>query len=505
MQASKYICLIFCATAAAVALLSGCGEKSPEQIAAENKKQSELSVRRAQVLMFENKSAEAIKLLEETYQKCGSRPELCENLAYAYMQNGQLASAAMFFENAAAQKGGDAELQISAAKAYEQSKAFDSAAKAYEKSLKINPADPVARRALASCYEKLEKYPEALNSMMEGLRVSGRNPNTAEAAKIGNLFVKTGNAIQARKWLEAAFKATLPENVETRREILVGLITVYLAQKETALLDTAVNELDKIAPNEIDQKYPKLRKQLQDFKDSLKAAEEAIKNAERKKAEELKAAEEAKKAKEAEAQKAAEDTKKAESEKSEAKPEADEEKAEDAPVEQKTDIKDETDTPAKPSEYDTLVQKCYDAIAKGDAAEAEKSAHLAIAENSAPEAAWRALAKAYEMSDKHNDSYMAASEAYKRNPDDIDATLFYLRNASRVLNNEKFLNKVYLAHEKFPNNPEIWVDLARTYKLMGDKRNALFFYRHFLANTPKEHILYDEMEEEYKQFSENKQ
>ena len=298
----------------------------------------------------------------------------------------------------------------------------------------------------------------------------------------------------------------------------MGLITVYLAQKETALLDTAVNELDKIAPNEIDQKYPKLRKQLQDFKDSLKAAEEAIKTAEKKRAEELKAAEEAKKAKEAEAQKAAEDAKKAESEKSEAKPEADaskpqdltqseavEEKAEDAPVEQKTDIKDETDTPAKPSEYDTLVQKCYDAIAKGDAAEAEKSAHLAIAENSAPEAAWRALAKAYEMSDKHNDSYMAAAEAYKRNPDDIDATLFYLRNASRVLNNEKFLNKVYLAHEKFPNNPEIWVDLARTYKLMGDKRNALFFYRHFLANTPKEHILYDEMEEEYKQFSENKQ
>ena len=47
--------------------------------------------------------------------------------------------------------------------------------------------------------------------------------------------------------------------------------------------------------------------------------------------------------------------------------------------------------------------------------------------------------------------------------------------------------------------------MARTYKLMGDKRNALFFYRHFLANTPKEHILYDEMEEEYKQFSENKQ
>ena len=560
MQASKYILMraFFCGIALLSTLLSGCGEKTPEQIAAENKKQTEMSVRRAQVLMFEEKSPEAIKLLEETYQKCGSSAELCEALAYAYMQNGQLASAAMFFENAASQKGGDAELQISAAKAYEQSNAFDSASRAYEKYLKLKPSDAVAWRALSECFSKQEKYQDALTAMLSGLKAAGRNPNTAEAARIGNLFVKIGNAVQGRKWLEAAFKATLPENTETRKEILLGLVTIYLSQKETALLEEAVAELDKISPKLVDEKYPALRSQIKDFRAALSAVNEAIKA-------EKSAPPESQSAKSV-GQAASSDTgesaagastpdKNSKSESSPVKPSensaakngdgekggsaistsegeasktasasesqktsdaADEKpdmtekeavdavKTEDAPVENSAGVKDETSTPAKPSEYDALVQKCYDAIAKNDAREAEKSAHMAIAKNPEPEAAWRALAKAYELSKRDNDSYMAAAEAYKRNPDDIDATLFYLRNASRVLNNEKFLNKVYRAYEKFPNNPEIWVDLARTYKLIGNKRNAVFFYNYFLANTPKEHVLYDEMAEEYKELSAQK-
>ena len=75
---------------------------------------------------------------------------------------------------------------------------------------------------------------------------------------------------------------------------------------------------------------------------------------------------------------------------------------------------------------------------------------------------------------------MAPREAYVRAPDDINATLFYLRNASRIQNNEIFLNSLYRAHEKFPNNVEILVGLARTYKLIGDNRNAKYFYNVFL-------------------------
>ena len=456
-----------------------------------------LAVRRARVLMFEDKTTDAIKMLEETYQKCGSSAELCEALAYAYAQNKQPASAGMFFENASEQKGGDAELQISAAKSYEQAKAYESAEKAYKKYLNSKPSDIVAWKALSQCQEKIEKYQDALNSMMSALKAAGRNPNTNEATKIGLLFVKTGNAIQARKWLEASFDATLPSNVETRKEILLGLITVYLAQKESALLEEAVAKLDKIAPNELDSKYPNLRAQLKAFRDNLN---EALKAIEQKKKEEAQAKLEAeKKAKaEAEAKAKLEAEKKAKAEaEAKAKLEAEEkakaqaeEKAKeeakkaqedkDVKESQKTDsttvdntnvpadnttapaqdsepvadnesvikeseIKDATNQEAQVSEYDMLIQKCYDCIANNDAVGAEKNAHLALAKDSTQETAWRALAKAYEISNKDNDSFLAATEAYKRNPDSIDATLFYLRNASRVLNNEKFLNQVKLA------------------------------------------------------------
>mgnify|MGYP000762197268 FL=1 len=530
MQAPKFILktLVLCAAIAAAATFSGCGEKSPEQIKLENQRQTDISVRRARVLMFEEKSAEAIKLLEDSYQKYGASAELSEALAYAYMQNGQLASAAMFFENASEKKGGDAELQINAAKAYEQSKAFDSAINAYKKYLKIKPTDMVAWRALAECQIKEEKYPDALNSMMASVKAKGGNPNTAEAAKIGNLFVKTGNAVQGRQWLEAAYKATLPENVETRRDILLGLVTVYLAQRETALLEAAVAELDKIEPQIIDKKYPKLHAQLKEFRESLAAAQEAMKAKEKAEAEKREAEQKAKleaeqKAREQEKleaeNKAKEQAREKQSERqpetsAESKPEQSEDrtqqeavevvKSEDKPVSdapENSALKDETQTPAALSKYDQLLEKCNNAIAEKNPMQAEKFAHLAIAENPSPEAAWRLLAKAYELTNRDEDSYMAAAEAYKRNPDDIDATLFYLRNASRVLNNEKFLNKVYRAYEKFPNNPEIWVDLARTYKLIGDRRNALFFFKHFLANTPKEHILYDEMQREYEDYA----
>ncbi len=524
MQASKYFLtrLLLCCATALFALLVGCGEKTPEQIEAENKKNSELAVRRARVLLFEEKSDNAIKLLEETYQKYGSSAELCESLAYAYAQNGQLASAAMFFENASTQKGGDAELQINAAKAYEQSNAFDSAAKAYDKYLKMKPSDVVAWKSLSACLEKSEKYRESLNAFMGALKAAGRNPNTAEATKIGSLFVKLGNVTQARQWLEAAYKSTLSSNTETRKAILTDLIAVYLAQKESTLLEETVASLDKIDATIVDKKYPELRAQLKKFRENLEAAKQASILAAQKEREaaeaKAKAEQEAKLKAEEEAKKLAEQN--AEKEKAETKPDETPEAKDntEAPAQEaeplsegesevkESNIKDETASEAKNevTDYDSLVKKCYDFIAQNDAPNAEKSAHAAIAMNPEPETAWRALAKAYEISNKNNDSYMAAYEAYKRNPDSIDATLFYLRNASRVLNNEKFLNKVYLAYEKFPNNPEIWVDLARTYKLIGDNRNATFFYRHFLTHTPKEHPLYDEMSDEYKELSEAK-
>ena len=514
--------------------LCACSEKTPEQIAAENAKKTDIAVRRSKVFLFDEKPAQAIQMLEQVYQECGPSALLCEALADAYAQDGQLPSAAMFYDRAADLKNGDPELEINAAKCYEQSNLPDSAVKAYSKYLKSKPQDMVAWKAMAKCLEKQEKYQEALNAYLAALKAAGRNPTSAEAASIGILFTKIGNVPQARRWLEAAYKATIPENVDTRREILLSLLSVYLAEKETVLLNATVEELDKMEPNLVREKYPQLHAQLTEFFKNLKEAEEALKAEKAKK--EAQEKEKAKKEAEEKAKKEAEE--KAKKEAQEAKAISESAKKEEnagtqaapepgkpsSPAQQTNsqppqdpksaiteifsiaeeqirdvEIKDESpEDTLKSAEgsFEKLLELSKRSLAKGDAKTAEKAAHRAIAANRNDSQGWRALAKAYELQNRDNDSYMAAREAYVRAPDDINATLFYLRNASRIQNNEIFLNSLYRAHEKFPNNVEILVGLARTYKLIGDNRNAKYFYNVFLNMAPKEHPLYKEMYDE---------
>ncbi len=514
--------------------LCACSEKTPEQIAAENAKKTDIAVRRSKVFLFDEKPAQAIQMLEQVYQECGPSALLCEALADAYAQDGQLPSAAMFYDRAADLKNGDPELEINAAKCYEQSNLPDSAVKAYSKYLKSKPQDMVAWKAMAKCLEKQEKYQEALNAYLSALKAAGRNPTSAEAASIGILFTKIGNVPQARRWLEAAYKATIPENVDTRREILLSLLSVYLAEKETVLLNATVEELDKMEPNLVREKYPQLHAQLTEFFKNLKEAEEAIKaekakkEAEEKEKAKKEAEEKAKKEAEEKAKKEAqeakaisESAKKEENAGSQAEPEPGkpaspaQQTNSQPPQDPKSaitetfsiaeeqirdvEIKDESpEDTLKSAEgsFEKLLELSKRSLAKGDAKTAEQAAHRAIAANRNDSQGWRALAKAYELQNRDNDSYMAAREAYVRAPDDINATLFYLRNASRIQNNEIFLNSLYRAHEKFPNNVEILVGLARTYKLIGDNRNAKYFYNVFLNMAPKEHPLYKEMYDE---------
>lgn len=514
--------------------LCACSEKTPEQIAAENAKKTDIAVRRSKVFLFDEKPAQAIQMLEQVYQECGPSALLCEALADAYAQDGQLPSAAMFYDRAADLKNGDPELEINAAKCYEQSNLPDSAVKAYSKYLKSKPQDMVAWKAMAKCLEKQEKYQEALNAYLAALKAAGRNPTSAEAASIGILFTKIGNVPQARRWLEAAYKATIPENVDTRREILLSLLSVYLAEKETVLLNATVEELDKMEPNLVREKYPQLHAQLTEFFKNLKEAEEAIKaekakkEAEEKEKAKKEAEEKAKKEAEEKAKKEAqeakaisESAKKEENAGSQAEPEPGkpaspaQQTNSQPPQDPKSaitetfsiaeeqirdvEIKDESpEDTLKSAEgsFEKLLKLSKRSLAKGDAKTAEQAAHRAIAANRNDSQGWRALAKAYELQNRDNDSYMAAREAYVRAPDDINATLFYLRNASRIQNNEIFLNSLYRAHEKFPNNVEILVGLARTYKLIGDNRNAKYFYNVFLNMAPKEHPLYKEMYDE---------
>ena len=193
----KFIFKRLSAIAVLACLLAGCGEKTPEQLAAENKRALEISVKRAPGHDVRGATMQkAAELLEETSQKHGDDAALCEALAYSYAQIGRGAEAAIFFEKASDISGGSVQMLVNAAKAYEQAGQFQSAARAYEKYLKIKPRDMIAWKSLSGCHEKMSKYQDALNAYLEGVKSRGANPDTREACDIGNLFLKVGNPVQ---------------------------------------------------------------------------------------------------------------------------------------------------------------------------------------------------------------------------------------------------------------------------------------------------------------------
>lgn len=505
-----------------VMMLSACGEKTPEEIAADNKKNIELAVKRAQVMMFDGDYQGAATLLENTSAKSGQNVALCESLAYAYAKLDRPSESAIFFEKASDLSGGNPQMLISSAKTYIVANQINSAIGAYSKYVQMVPRDAVAWKNYAKLLEKQDRNKDALNAYLEFVKTAGRATNTDEASDIGWLFLKSGNVVQAQRWLEAALGASIPENVNTRKSIFAGLVAVYLSQKEASKLDYAVAEIDKIDPEFISQKYPDLRKKLDEFRKSMKELQDALKAEEKRKEEEAKAKEEAEakakeeaeaKAKEEAAKKAEEEAKKLEEEKK-AKEENTEPTAENnsekIPQQQEgeiiqTELKDETGTPqVELTKQQKLIAQVYQLIADGKASEASKIANMAVAEDRNSSEAWRALGLAYDAEGRGSDSYMAAKEAYTRNPEDINATLLYLRTASHVQNNEQFLNSLYRAREKFPNNYEIMIGLARTYKLIGDKPNSKFFYHAFLNSAPQEHPLYNEVSEEFEKFISSK-
>ncbi|MFR6032792.1 MAG: hypothetical protein ACLUKN_06180 [Bacilli bacterium] len=104
--------------------------------------------------------------------------------------------------------------------------------------------------------------------------------------------------------------------MDTRREILLSLLSVYLAEKETVLLNATVEELDKMEPNLVREKYPQLHAQLTEFFKNLKEAEEALKAEKAKK--EAQEKEKAKKEAEEKAKKEAEEKAKKEAQEAKA-------------------------------------------------------------------------------------------------------------------------------------------------------------------------------------------
>lgn len=442
-------------SAAAILTLASCGEKTPEQIAAENRKITAMAIANAKEMYQAGKRDDAVALLEKTQAQCGQNADLSETLAQYYDESGKTAEAALMFESASdLREDGDAAMLLKAAKAYKKLSSPQAEASALQKYLKLKPSDFAEWANYADVLESMDRNEEALNARLDILKNSKKNPDTEEATRIGLLFVKLGQAPMGRKWLEAAFKSTIPESKAVRGQILAGLIKVYLSQKETASVQWAVAQMDKIDPKFVDKNYPTLHAQLAEFRKSIKEA------------------------------KAAAGIK------------------EDAVVADQGEPDPYDEVAKMPNDVEKHVLDSNYYLSKGDIKGAEKSAHMAIFKDRKSPIGWRALANAYEAAKKYDDSFMAAREAYERDKSDPDNAVLYLRNAIRVKEPQDFFDDCYALYKKFPDVYEVRIDLAKAYKAIGDKNNAKYFYETFLKNAPKEHPLYKEIDAEYREMVE---
>ena len=522
MQAMKFVKLLFLIVVlTSTFFVCSCFEKTPEEIAQINKRKSELAVRRAQVMLAEDNVKGAISMLETAYSQYGVNLGICEALANAFAQDGQIASAGIFYEQAFDCDNSRVDLLVFAATSYEQTDSLDAAISAYEKLLKKSPNDVNALKSIAKIYQKQNNFQKAINAYLASIKAQHRNPDTAEAAVIGSLFAKMGNMVQAKLWLEAALKVTIPENVETRKEIGLNLITVYLERKDMQNLEKTIALLDSIDSELVNKKFPELRAKLAEFKHQLsevqaqltaiqtrtklekeQAEEQKQKEAEAKRIQqqieeekrleqEKKLAEQkAKQQQEAQAQALAEKQKteskqpneqKQSAEQSQKKPEQNSNLETKIETSTPIDVKEKKEPkPEKPkADWEVYLEKAKEYIAKKDAKNALNFANKAIVEKSSRDVIWRVMAEAFELNNLANDAYLAAYEAYLLNRTESNA-LFMLRFAKKDQDKETFLKTTLSTLEKFPNQPDIVFVVASAYRENNNAQKAKEFYKKYL-------------------------
>ena len=137
-------------------------------------------------------------------------------------------------------------------------------------------------------------------------------------------------------------------------------------------------------------------------------------------------------------------------------------------------------------------------IEKGEIKEAEKISQTVVSKHPKSAVAWASLSKVYTAKGDNKSAFYSAKEALNASPESVEYTILYLNAANKVFSVEKFLDTIYAAREKFPNNPEIMLGLARTYVILKNYEEARYNYILFLQYADKNHPLRAEVEEEIK-------
>ncbi|MGC6456229.1 MAG: tetratricopeptide repeat protein [Coraliomargaritaceae bacterium] len=341
----------------------------------------------------------------------------------------------------------------------------------------------------------------ALDAYLEANSAKDHTPSPESAAAIGQLFLKLNNLPQAERW----FRAAAESDDLNALSALFGLLEIYHRNKDWATVELILEQLQEQFPGSIKASHwAKLPEEIKTWR----AAQEAL---------------------QAELVEKTNPVEESVDGPSEEESGSNTETSDEATIAETTkeDTQETTDAPSgketaladleaaiamadKPAvEEDLVPQEDFVAAPPPpplpDPAQLVEDARLAEQERdfaTAIQLYWQALSQANESSEIWNrlsQAYLidgqiqnaetAALESLRLSPEEEGYMLDYLRIIQRTKTLPEFLIELQTAYDRFPQNPDIVLSLARAYeRIDGREESAANAYRRFIQLAPDHHL-----------------
>lgn len=488
------ICLIV-----ATLFIAGCGpsEESKQQ-ARENAVVESLD--KANRLLFSGQTDTAISQLETLDQANPNNPEILEALAFAYAKKPDHAMAAFYFDTVVQSDPDRSDLALYAARSHAETGDSASAARAYQLYLKDSPEDAAAWQALARNLAADSQRKPALNAYHEASNRSGKPPAASDAAVIGQLYIELENYPQATRWFEASLE--MPAEDDSQQQALLGLLELDLLAKRWTEAEKRLAQLDQIDADALDNSpLAATRLELAQWRD----AQEALKAESQLQVASVEAAEPTEPDEQAEGSITIDRTGQTIS-LADGEPAALPDKvllsppdqataggdiaptplaSDEPPVEPTPEPTPEPEPEPLPPVEPTTAELAATAYETGLFDEAVRLYQIALAEDPTSAPIYFELSKAYYKTKSWPQSELYATEAMRRDPENLRYTVNFLRSIQRTQPRERLMAELINAKERFPDSSDVTLALARGYeRIYNNRRNAIFLYEDFLNLAP---------------------
>lgn len=513
------------------------------------------SLARAAELKAVGDTVTALELLEILSQNYPDDSEILKQIGLIHQELHNHTEAAFYLAAAQTLSPDDSELLYQTYLASENANQPEAARELLEVFAKTNPTamtDALWFR-LGELQRQAQKTESALEAYLEGIKLLSKEPSAEIALAIGTLFKQLNNLPMAERWLTIAAKSNDPN-------ALFGLLEIHLRSKNWEAAEKSIAVLDEKFPGAVDaSKWANSRIELKEWRAAqaemnteLKRMAKAKKKAhvESIKAQDRPAAVEQRLPQTSGKAQVVTDIATAEAFASKPANETSSGKYNEPPTTQpEPEIVFDPSIDIQPAEPDTGLYKPDDLNSQGTQppsddftgepgsatqsgpisetvstasslvdsaplsleeliiiAEAATSKHDyekaiqfywdALGQTNKRADIWNALSKVYLIDGQSKNAMTTALEATRLNPDNIDYTLDYLRVARRVKKPADFIKELEMAYERFPQNPEITLSLARGYRrISGNNYAAVALYKRFIQIAP-DHPLRREAETE---------